>query len=100
MSSVSFQGVGAWYQVAFAGKVDGSTAGRFVVNGREDGAWTLNTSWSSGQSTRKPHIGDRQDAAASKTANTRFAILRLYDRILSASELARNFAAQRGRFGV
>ena len=99
-TSASVHGAGSWYQVAFAGRVDGSTVGRFVVDGQEDGTWTLNTSWSSGQSTRKPHIGGRQDAASSMTAGTRLAILRLYDRMLSAGELARNFAAERARFGI
>jgi hypothetical protein len=33
-------------------------------------------------------------------ANGRFAVVRMYDRVLSASEVLQNFEAQRGRFGI
>jgi len=39
-------------------------------------------------------------SGAGSPANGRFAVVRMYNRVLSASEVLQNFEAQRGRFGI
>jgi len=95
-------GLNAWHQVVTAGKPDGTTTGTFYVDGAANGTWTANNSgYTTGDSTRQAQISGRPVDSALRAPNlTRLAIVRVYDRILTASEVSQNFEATRGRFGI
>lgn len=90
-----------WHQIGIQGTSD-AVAGNFILNGATDGSWTLNNSgWTAGDSTNKMRISSSGRAVGSQLLNgTRIAIIRIYDRVLSASELSKNFNANKDRFGL
>jgi hypothetical protein len=87
-----------WCYVAFTGGLEaGSIVTRIYANG------TLITSLNEGIST----LADTNDffigtgeGASVHPFNGRIAITRVYNRVLSATEVLQNFNAQRGRYGV
>ena len=90
----------AWHQIAISGTADGTT-GIFVVDGAQDGTWSLNNTWTTGDSTRQAIISGREiDSALRFASGSRLAIVRAYNRALSAGELSQNYQFNKGRFGL
>lgn len=99
-SATNGAATGTWYQTAITGQMNGST-GYFVQNGVQNGTFSANTGWTSGDSSVACSIGRRRlDAAFRPPNGTRVAIIRVYNRALTVDELARNFQVTRARFGI
>ena len=92
---------GVWHQLAVTGKTDNVVVGSLVIDGVADGTWQYLHTWTSGDSEYHGIIGGREsDAFFDFPAGSRLAIFRIYDTNLTVTQLANNFAANRGRFGI
>ena len=96
--ATNVQTAGTWALLGLTGRGDGSTSTHYK-NGAADGTFTLTNTWTTGDSNDVPQIG-AINAALTLDNGARLAVFRAYDRILSAAEMAANFNAERGRFGV
>lgn len=89
----------AWHHVIIAAKPDGSTGGKFYINGADEGDITFESLFTSGDSGDPLTIWALPGGSAPMVSGARVAIVRLYDRILTAHEAKQNWIAQKGRFG-
>jgi len=83
--------VGGWNYIVLTRTASVVT---FYLNGVADGGDSTSTRTPSGVA----HIGSR--SGTTYEFDGKIAILRVYDRVLSAKEISQNFNAQRSRFGV
>jgi hypothetical protein len=90
----------AWHQVVFTVLTDSATTCTLYVDGTAVDSSTLHTSWTTGNSAGTPRIGARPDNSASLPSGTRISIVRLYDRILSSTEVTKNLNTNRMPFGI
>jgi hypothetical protein len=72
------------------------------VNAVQTTTLTATNNWSSGDSSgRARMMAHAYPTASSPVPNgTRLAVVQVYSRILSAADVAQNFNAYRGRFGL
>ena len=89
-----------WFQNVIAAKPDGSTTCTWYRNGVADGSATPGNSWSAGDSTRTGFTFGSLRGASPLLGGTRFAIIRVYDAILSDAQVLQNFNANRARFSL
>lgn len=94
-------GVGAWKHVALTAKFDGTTCTHYL-QGAANGTFTYTeSSFTSGNSAGTPVIGAFGGGGSTYFQNgTRLSVFRAYSRILTAAEIAKNFAVERSYFGV
>lgn len=93
----SHVGTGAWMQLGWAAKGDGTTTCRFFKNGSDVYTNTYSANFTTGDCSVVPGIG----GTIGKYPNTsRIAIIRLYNRVLTSAEVSQNWQSQRGRFGL
>jgi len=92
---------GVWLQVVYSGRPDGVTTGKIYLNGNVVSPWMgNNNTWTNGDSTQPPALGAGASGAVAFQSGSRMAIVRIYGRVLTDQEVAGNFAATRGRFGI
>ena len=90
----------AWTQVVWTILTDGATTCTAYERAVSEATGTISTSWSSGDSNGNFTIWGTTGGLVLAPSGTRIAVLRLYNRILTADEVLQNYQAERGRFGV
>jgi hypothetical protein len=90
---------GIWYQYVFTYNHSSPFTKQIYRNAV---ALTMTNQQTQGQyaGTGTVRIGGIYSSGSSGYANGRFAIVRLYNKVLSLSEVQQNFTAFRGRFGI
>jgi hypothetical protein len=90
-----------WYQAVFVCD-SGGTNYRYYINGVREGGDHVNNVWNSTYSSMEVRYIGRYEftGSYSRYFNGKIAKVSMYNRALSASEVKRNFMAQRRRFGL
>ena len=90
-----------WYQAVFVCD-PGGTNMRFYINGIQEGGNHVNNSWSATYSALKTRYTGRYEYSGSygRYFVGKISTVKLYNRALSAAEVAQNFNALRGRYGI
>lgn len=89
----------AWMQYGFAGKGDGSTTCRFFKNGTDIYTGTYSSNHTSGDSGTTPTFFGAT-AVGHPPSGSRIAILRIYDAVLTTTQVTQNYSANKARFGL
>lgn len=89
--------VGNWYHLVFRRS---SSTLNFFVNNEKSGNYTDATAIPLESNATNTAIGRETYAGGYFNLNGKIAVARIYDRALSDSEVATNFAALRGRYGL
>lgn len=98
-----------WYQVVVAGRFNGGQGIQLFLNGSSDSSNNIkdNWYWTSGDATELARMGVRYGANSGTGGpdlyfanGSRLAIVRAYNRVLTATEISSNFNNNRGRFSI
>lgn len=91
-----------WHQTAWTGQADGVVDCDYYINGASAAPTYQEASgFTSGESSfGGVTLFTRTNGGFASPSGSRLAIVRVYDRILTAAEVLRNFNADKGRFGL
>ena len=90
-----------WYQVVYVSKV-GGTQYQFYVNGEAEGGDHVSNTWVAGYSSLDIRFIGMYHYISSNSRwwNGNMAIVRIYNREITAAEVLQNFNAHKSRFGL
>ena len=89
-----------WYHAVLVCAPSGTSYQMYLNGVAEGGDHTTYTSWSSSHSGLKVRYMGRGNSGNTRRLNGSLPTTRIYDRPLSATEVAQNFQALRGRYGI
>jgi hypothetical protein len=90
-----------WYQGVFVCDAGGTNM-RFYINGKREGGDHVNNAWTASYSSLETRYIGRYEynGGYSRYWNGEIGVVRMYNRALTDNEVAHNFAATRGRYGI